>query len=97
MSFDLLYRSVGPLGAFLLGCLILALGVFIGGLARRRHARRSRKGKRQAAPTRVVPQVHDTGIDAPVTAVEATHDPRPAMPREWDGGQPKPNWNRRSG
>ena len=95
MSFDFLYRSVGPFGVFLLGCLILALGVFIGGLARRRHAGRNRK----AEPVQVLPSVHDTGVDAgaAAAAAEPLYDTRPAMPREWDGGRPKPNWNRRSG
>jgi hypothetical protein len=97
MSFDFWYRSMGPFTVLLIVCAILALGVFIGGLAQRRRPRRHRKGRRQAAPTRVVPSVHDTGADAPIVVVEAPREPRPAAPREWDGGQPRPNWNRRSG
>ena len=95
MSSGFWYQTVGPLAMFLLGCTALALGVLIGWYARPDHARR----KRKAESARVAPSIQGTEgqHDTPAAAEEALRNYQPVTPREWDGGQPRPNWNRRSG
>lgn len=95
MNFDLWYQWLDPVVALLSACAFLALGVLVGWYARQRHAKRIRKAEAARAPT-VVQGAHD-GADKVAACEEPIREYQHVMPREWDGRQPRPNWNRFSG
>ena len=95
MNFDFWYRLMGPGGMLFFACAILAVGAFAGWFARGSDRRRVRKSDSAMAAT----TVGTAGEEAPPAPIPDAELPRRKrdMPREWDGGQPRPNWNRRSG
>jgi hypothetical protein len=95
MNFDLWYGWLEPVVAFLLACAFLALGALVGWYARQRQAKRIRKAAAARAPT-LVERPADRH-DAVAAGEEPIREYKHVMPREWDGGQPRPNWNRFSG
>jgi len=79
---------------FLLGCLLFTSGLLVGWFMRRSKLRRRFEGERTGA------QAED-GVDRPQspTALEELARQRCEQMAacEWDGGPPRPNWNRRGG
>lgn len=96
MDFDTLrhWLSMPPLIVFLLACALLVLAVLAGWYAGRHHGKRGQETKVVRVPT----VVEDAASRSDqVAASEERQRAERRLPREWDGGQPRPNWNRRSG
>src|SRR5262245_1657551 len=98
MNFDFWYRLLGPGGMLFFACAILAIGALLGWSARVRHRRRLTRGDSALEDSDPEPTLSEAEMASPAPAAseELVRDP-PRMSREWDGGQPRPNWNRRSG
>jgi hypothetical protein len=99
MSFDLWHQWLlfRPLGVFLVTCPLLILAALVGwSVGRRQATKRAAKAGAAQAPTAA------QSITNRPQKVATSEEPAPrpaewAWPREWDGGQPRPNWNRFSG
>jgi hypothetical protein len=97
MNFDVLLQwlLLRPFIVSLVACLLLALAALVGWYAGRRYAKRTRNEEADRVPT-----VGEGAADGPdrIAAREELIRRHPhVVPREWDGGQPRPNWNRFSG
>jgi hypothetical protein len=84
-----------PLFVFLLACLSLVFALIIRCYREWRHARRVQDEKLVDVAS-VVDEAANR-VEEVAGRYEVLRRPAEASPREWDGGQSWPNWNRSSG
>ena len=99
MNFDAWHHwlLLRPLFVFLLACPFVVLAVLVDRYAERRRKRRAQENKVLREPA----AIQDAASQVDHIAACEGHVSKHAGPwsslRVWDGEQPRPNWNRRSG